>query len=533
MKARTLLIGLDGGTFTVLDPLMAAGEMPFFKELVSSGVRAELRSVVPALTPPAWTSLTTGRTPGWHGIFDFFGKETPDDRQIRVADSRDVRAATLWSIADRQGLRTTALNFPMMFPPPPIRGFVVPGWMPWRQLRLGCHPRELFDRLKGLPGLDTRKLAMDMETEAKAIEGGRPEEYEEWIRLHLDRERQWHCVLRDLMRNDPSELTAIVFDGPDKIQHLCWRFLDPAFAADAADGWAAGIRRSCVEYFRELDKLLADLVGMAGPQATVVVASDHGFGAQHGTFFVNSWLEKQGYLAWADGSAPRAKDATELGIGQLARHSYQLDWTRTRAYVATPSSNGIHIVMRQPGADGGVAPADYDRFRDRLAAELAAVTDPTSGEPILSRVWRRDEVFDGPHGTLGPDLTLELADGGLVSILASDTVYERRAEVSGTHRPQGIFVARGPQLRRGVVLPQLSILDVAPLVLHSLGLAVPQDMEGSVPVAALDPASLAATPVRSGPPESAPVDSLPEPTGYNEQDEQVLVERLRALGYIN
>jgi predicted AlkP superfamily phosphohydrolase/phosphomutase len=340
-------------------------------------------------------------------------------------------------------------------------------------------------------------------------------------------------VLRDLMRNDPSELTAIVFDGPDKIQHLCWRFLDPAFAADVADGWAAGIRRSCIEYFRELDKLLADLVEMAGPEATVIAASDHGFGAQHGTFFVNSWLEQNGYLAWAEGSAPRAKDATELGIGQLARHSYQLDWTRTRAYVATPSSNGIHIVTQQAGGDGGVPAAEYERFRDRLAEELSRVTDPESGEPILSRVWRRDEVFAGPHGALGPDLTLELSDGGLVSILASDSVYERRAEVSGTHRPEGIFVARGPQLKRGVVLPQISILDVAPLVLHSLGLAVPQDMEGRVPIDAIDPASLASTPIRSGPPESVPLDPRPEPAGYNEQDEQVLVERLRALGYIS
>jgi len=299
-------------------------------------VRAELRSVVPALTPPAWTSLTTGRGPGQHGVFDFFAKDSPDDRTIRVADSRDGRSATLGAIADRHGLQSTALNFPMMFPPPPVRGFVVPGWMPWRQLRLGCHPQGLFDRLKGLPGLDTRKLAMDMETEAKAIEGCEHEEYEEWIRLHLDRERQWHRILRDLMRNDPSDLTAVIFDGPDKIQHLCWRFLDPAVAVDSLDGWAGRVRELCLEYYRELDRLLADIAEMAGQDATVIVASDHGFGAQKGTFFINTWLEQHGYLAWSNGEAPRTEDPTALGIGPLARHSYLLDWDRTRAFVATP-----------------------------------------------------------------------------------------------------------------------------------------------------------------------------------------------------
>jgi predicted AlkP superfamily phosphohydrolase/phosphomutase len=521
MKPRTLLLGLDGATFTILDPLMAAGEMPFFKELVASGVRAELRSVVPALTPPAWTSLATGRSPGWHGIFDFFGKDAPDDKQIRVADSRDVRVPTLWSILDGQGMSSTALNFPMMFPPPQVNGFVVPGWMPWRQLRLGCHPKGLFDRLKGLPGLDTRKLAMDMETEAKAIEGGKPEEYEEWIRLHLERERQWHIVLRELMANDPSELTAVIFDGPDKIQHLCWRFLDPEYAGSLEGDWAASVRESCLDYFRELDRLLADLVELAG-----AVASDHGFGAQRGTFFVNAWLEQQGYLAWSGDAAPRAEDATELGLGQLARHSYQLDWSKTRAFCATPSSNGIFIA--------NVPDDEYESFRDKLAQELAGVTDTASGEAIVSRVWKRDEVFDGPQGEMAPDLTLELNDGGLVSILASDTAYERRVEVSGTHRPEGVFVARGPQLKRGVAIPELSILDIAPLVLHSLGLAIPDDMEGRVPAAALDAEALERQPVRSGPAEPPAPSPAPAPGGgYGEEDEQVLVERLRALGYIN
>ena len=71
MTTRTVLIGLDGATFTVLDPLMARGVMPFLRDFIAQGVRAPLRSVIPALTPPAWTSLVTGKRPGQHGVFDF------------------------------------------------------------------------------------------------------------------------------------------------------------------------------------------------------------------------------------------------------------------------------------------------------------------------------------------------------------------------------------------------------------------------------------------------------------------------------
>ena len=100
---RTLLIGLDGATFSILDPLMDSGGMPNLKRLVESGVRAELNSVIPALTPPAWTSLMTGRSPGNHGIFDFLRFELRSgSRQLRVLDSDDVAVPTVWSLLARE-----------------------------------------------------------------------------------------------------------------------------------------------------------------------------------------------------------------------------------------------------------------------------------------------------------------------------------------------------------------------------------------------------------------------------------------------
>src|SRR5437879_11613074 len=99
MSASTLLIGLDGATFSILDSLMDECVMPSLKNLIASGARAELVSVIPALTPPAWTSLMTGRSPGNHGIFDFLRFELRmGDRQLRVLDSSDVACETIWSM---------------------------------------------------------------------------------------------------------------------------------------------------------------------------------------------------------------------------------------------------------------------------------------------------------------------------------------------------------------------------------------------------------------------------------------------------
>ncbi len=249
---KTLLIGVDGATFTVLDPLLERGVMPFLGDLVARGVRAPLRTITPPLTPPAWTSLMTGKRPGEHGVFDFFQKETPDSEYFRFASSQDIRSATIWSLASDEGKRVISLNFPLMFPPPAVNGYVVPGgWMPWRQLRLGCHPPGLFDRLKTLPSFEPRELSLDMKLEAKAIEGCADEEYVEWIQLHLRREQRWFEILRHLLEDDEqTDLIAVMFDGVDKLQHLCWRFIDPASKPAEPSPWEAEIIALCEDYFR-------------------------------------------------------------------------------------------------------------------------------------------------------------------------------------------------------------------------------------------------------------------------------------------
>ena len=93
--------------------------------------------------------------------------------------------------------------------------------------------------------------------------------------------------------------------------------------------------------------------------ATIIVASDHGFGAQVRTFYVNSWLERMGLLAWQEGQAPESRDAAALGLNQLARHVYQIDWSRTRAFAPMPSGNGIHIVKADEAHPHGVTSGEY------------------------------------------------------------------------------------------------------------------------------------------------------------------------------
>ena len=531
----TLLLGLDGATFSVLDPYIEDGVMPFLGELIEGGTRGLLRSIMPPLTPPAWTSLVTGKHPGQHGVFDFFQKDEPGSIYFSFASSQNVHSATIWSLASEQEKRIISLNFPLMFPAPPVNGVVVPGgMMPWRQLRLGCHPPGLFQRLQQLDAFEPREM-LDMEMEVKAIDGCPESEYADWVQLHIRREARWAAVCRHLMAEEQADLTAVMFDGVDKLQHLCWRFIDPACRPTNPTGWEQDMIDLCELYFRSLDGLLAEIVSDAGPDATVVVASDHGFGPTRDVFHINSWLEREGYLYWSgEDEAAKSRAATDVGFAEMTRHVHGIDWSRTVAYAATPSSQGIHIVEQIPGTSGRMPEEARAKIAVELAASLMDLRRPADGLPLIEEVWTREQAFAGPYEALGPDLSMVLADGGTLSILPSETIVARREQPRGHHRWEGTFIAKGPGIRSGAEVPELSIVDIAPLLLHSLGLPVPEDMAGRLPIEIFEPEALAARPLRLAPasPEPEALVGAAEALELEPDEQAALVERLRALGYV-
>jgi predicted AlkP superfamily phosphohydrolase/phosphomutase len=216
-----------------------------------------------------------------------------------------------------------------------------------------------------------------------------------------------------------------------------------------------------------------------------------------------------------------------------------IDWSRTVAFAATPTSNGIHIVKKRDGEPCGVAAEDYAALRRQLIDELLAVKDPESGEPVVERVSTREEVYPGPHEQFGPDLTLTLRDGGLVSILPSREFLRKRSEVAGAHRPAGIFAARGPAIRKGIRSSALSILDVAPMVTYLSGLPLHESFQGRLPVELIRRQWLEnAPPQRSGY-EEARVHAAGAAGGdkaagdaAGESDDQAILDGMRELGYI-
>lgn len=530
----TLLIGLDGATFTLLDHLMEEGIMPFLQSFVARGVRAELQSTSNPLTPPAWISMITGRTPGNHGVFDFiWAEQRKADHYFTLYNFRDIRCETLWSIVSRNKGRAGSLNFTMMSPPPRIDGYIVPGLVSWKHLRRNIHPQEVYEELKSLPDFNMRELGWDFDMEKKAAQGIDPEEYDNWVHYHIRREKQWFRSMLHLMKTRPCDLTAVLFDGIDKISHMGWRFLDPRFFPESPSPWEIKIRELCIQFFRELDRFLEEIVEQAGRKARIFMASDHGFGPSWFTFRVNTWLEREGYLVWRniDGFSELEREKARKLVD---KHFVLLDWEKTTAYARTVTSNGIYIpVAREPGQPG-VPESEYEKFRAELIAKLYRVRDPESNARIVRKVMTKEEAFPGEHNEQAPDLTLVMEDCSFISILNKTPIIARRPEIAGTHYPEGVFMAAGPGIREGEVAPKLSIIDVAPALLYSLGLAIPSNFEGRFPGEIFEPAQLEQFPVQTAGATIDPFSYACERSerGASVEEDKVIMEQLKALGYV-
>ncbi len=273
--------------------------MPNLAAFQDEGCKGTLLSTPHPLTPQAWTTLATGRSAGHHGIHDFLRPETKAGGVFwRVNDARDIHCQTIWQHASRQGKRVTVLNYYGTSPPLPIQGHSIPAFVTGRHLRRSSYPADILGRLQGLEGFDVNIIGLDADKEVEALQDMEPDRWCGWIEHHIRRERAWFAALEHLMMHEPSDLTAIVFDGVDRIQHLAFRFLDPALIPQDPTPWEAEVIALCRAYFRQIDDFLGRTVRILGDSGRVFIASDHGFTASRDIVYINKWLAEQGWLHW-------------------------------------------------------------------------------------------------------------------------------------------------------------------------------------------------------------------------------------------
>jgi predicted AlkP superfamily phosphohydrolase/phosphomutase len=554
-----LVIGLDGATFQLLGPWIENGELPCLSRLCRDGVRGMLQSVTPPLSPEAWSTFMTGKHPGLHGVMNFLCFR-PGTYQLQFSNGSLLRGRTLWRILSEAGKRVGVMGVPMTYPPEPVNGYLVTGIETPSAGSGFTHPEGLADELRqALGGYDLHGDFLD---------SGDPEEYLRRLLEMIDNQVRAACYL---VKRYPADLSVCVIGATDRVQHAFWRYMDAGHpwhesgAAQAGAHHHAALRDAVKTAFRRVDDALAEIMECVPEPRNVVVMSDHGFGPCHTMVHLNEWLEQRGYLALrprksvglsalhrgyvaASRRTPRwLKDAAKSRLPALRRRMTSslvfgnVSWPETKAFAISTQHGYVYLNRRDRFPQGPVEPgAEADQLCERLAAELSEMCDPETGEAMVARVVHTCDEYRGPACGALPDLIVLWRDGYVsrakdIRPRGHQRIVEPTGrsidEWSGSHRAEGVLIAHGPAFASPRTVEGARIVDLAPTVLHLLGLPVPDDMTGRVLEQILGDRFLSDSPVRYAP---AGKDDRPRSPGadFTAEESAEVAERLRRMGYL-
>lgn len=526
-KLEMLFVGIDAASFALIGPWIEAGRLPHLKSLMDRGCSGTLVSSMPPLSSVAWPSLYTGANPGKHGIYDFV-ERSPAGRGVRFLNRSHCQATPIWQLANRAGKSVGVINMPMSYPPDPVDGFMVSGLDTPSLKSQYTHPAALREEIQREVG----EYVIELEHNPRLMND--PERY---VQMMLEtvaiRERTAH----HLLSRHPVELLMVVFTATDRVQHSYWKYLDPAHPESRP-----GLRDAILRVYERVDAALGTLVERAGPDADVVVASDHGMAPVTTSVDLNRWLRANGFLRLTQGAlAARASDFLRRVRRRLLKKTEVIwfddfvDWGRTQAYHVGAWGN-IYLNVRGRDPQGCVEPgAEYEAVRNRIAQGLLALRDPANGRPVISAVRTREELYHGEQMRSAPDLVLlwhepyNCVKSLQENIRRSRGLFQPSTIICGDHAPEGLFVLSSPRVRPGLRGQRAQITDIAPTMLHLLGLEVPAWMDGRVLEGFLAEQFTRDRPVRYG--DAGAADASGE-LAYSDEDAEKVAERLRNLGYL-
>jgi predicted AlkP superfamily phosphohydrolase/phosphomutase len=441
----------------------------------------------------------------------------------------------------------------MTYPPHPVNGLLLCSFLTPSADSEYSFPPSLKDDIAATSGPFPLHMS----------EKGRGTDPSRFVKAVIEMETGRARVVCDLLKNKPWDLFIYVFETTDNLQHEVWHLLDETHPLHDPE-MAEAVMPHILDFYQTVDRLLGEMIALVPDDTLVIAMSDHGFGPFHKFFHINNWLKEHGWLkfkrtplsmakrlAFRFGFTPinALKWVTRLrlsgmrknvkrgrGQGMLKRLFLSLkdiDWSRTKAF-SVGNFGQVYLNTRGQRPQGAVSPADYEKLRDDLAIAALAFRDPVDGSQVVQQVYKREEVFHGISVGRLPDLVFHTDRARYVSFghadFGSNKITEPSTGQTGHHHMVGVVALAGAGIRQGHELLESSIYDLAPTVLHYLGLPVPAYMDGKVLVEAFTDGFAQDNPIEY---TDVGVSGNNEDTGYSSDEEKDLVmERLRDMGYV-
>lgn len=533
---KLTIIGLDGAAYPVVGDWIQKGYLPNLARIAGEGVFTALNSSFLPITPIAWTSITTGKNPGKHGIFDW-SIRSGRTHDFDLITSRHCMVPRLWRILNFYGYTTGVFNVPITYPPEEVEGYLISGFdTPGTEsdfMRPSSLRQEFLNRVP-----DYRLFIEEGFTK------GQEERYARELMKQLEIKRM---AIDFLLDHHDTDFSIFVVMELDHLHHKLWRLVEQDHPL-------------AVEVYRMADEIVG-LITRKREGQNFMVVSDHGAGSLEGVVYVNRWLANEGFMKIRDTLLLRLKVLlgktdivaktyrilSRMGLGGLKRFLSKetqeklatsfisfddVVWPETRAF-AVGEYGQIYVNRAEDYDDGLVTGDQYRGITGKIMEGLRDIRDD-KGVPMVDAIFRREDLYVGPQAHLAPDVVFSFKgyayDSSVQFGLGEKKVFGApEFEDSGTHRREGIFLACGPSIVRQPDMTPLDILDVTPTVLHIYGCPVEEDMDGRVATEILKGENLPAA-------EVAYTDAYPLEGGHGAadgKDSAEVIRKLKSLGYMD
>ena len=494
-----IVIGLDGATWEVIDKLIQEGKLPTLKKLKENGVSGALVSSIPPITFPAWKCYSSGKNPGKLGVFWFLYPDFNSKRFI-PNDSTSFKSYDFWDLLSVKGYRCGILDMPGTYPPKKINGFMI-SWGAPKQKNY-TYPADLAEELENkLNYKIDPEFFFDLDKD-KAI-----------LATKKLIENRFETAIYLAKKYKPDFFHITIFHI-DSVQHVFWRDMldeDSRYRSVIEDFW--------VLIDNGINKLLEECTD---ENTRIILMSDHGFTGLKAIFNLTGWLEKKGYITLKKSilqsflSKVVNRDlifelVKKLRLVKIIRKTMPKDLSmKILDKLFPPPDDVVPIYSLESAIDwekSKIIPLPegpiyvnpkiklnknkYKKLVNKLISEMKHIKNPKTGEQLFKQIFIRDEVYTGRYVNKAPDIILLPNDGYEIStpIRTNNLWVFELTHRTGTHKTHGIFIAYGPDIRKGYKIKDIKIYDIAPTILHIFGLPIPNDMDGRVLMEIFEPGS--------------------------------------------
>ncbi len=431
-------------------------DLPNMKNLVTNGLHGPLKSTVPPITVPAWTSMMTSQDPGMLGFYGFRNRKSYGYEDLYFANAKYVKAKTVWNLLSRNRMSSLVFGVPQTYPPKPLNGMLVASFLtPGKDVAF-TYPDSVKTKLDEVAGGDYMIDVEDFRTDKK----------DDLLKAIYTMTERRFKAFRHFYTEDSYDFAILVEMGIDRIHHGFWRYFDRSHRL-----YEAGNKYENVihDYYVMVDTEIGRTLDVLSNETSVMVVSDHGAKTMKGAICINEWLQREGYLTLKEQPKQQTRFKTNM-----------VDWDKTRAWGEGGYYSRIFMNVRGREPNGTIPKERYEEERDELKARLEAIEDE-NGKCIDTVVFKPEEVYRAVRN-IPPDLIVYLGNldwrsAGSVGV-GSVHLYENdTGPDDANHAEEGIFIWRRPGEKPDG--PNgYSIYDIAPSILRHFNVDIPNDMIG-------------------------------------------------------